>query len=38
MDELLDTDEPAVCQLDEFSGDVALYAKYRQPTSPQSLT
>jgi hypothetical protein len=30
MDELLDTDEPAVCQLDEFSGDVAPYAEYRR--------
>jgi PucR C-terminal helix-turn-helix domain/GGDEF-like domain/GAF domain len=30
MDELLDTDEPAVGQLDEFSGDVAPYAEYRR--------
>ena len=29
MDELLATDEPAVVQLDEFSGDVAPYAEYR---------
>jgi hypothetical protein len=36
MDELLDTDEPAVGQLDEFSGDVAPYAEYRRLVDEQA--
>jgi hypothetical protein len=36
MDELLDTDEPAVGQLDEFSGDVAPYAEYRRLAAEQA--
>jgi PucR C-terminal helix-turn-helix domain/GGDEF-like domain/GAF domain len=36
MDELLDTDEPAVGQVDEFSGVVALYAEYRRLASEQA--
>ena len=36
MDELLDTDEPAVGQLDEFSGDVAPYAEYRRLVAEQA--
>jgi hypothetical protein len=36
MDELRDTDEPAVGQLDEFSGDVAPYAKYRRLAAEQA--
>jgi hypothetical protein len=36
MDELLDTDEPAVGQLDEFSGDVAPYGDYRRLVDEQA--
>jgi hypothetical protein len=36
MDELLDTDEPAVGQLDDFSGDVAPYAEYRRLVDEQA--
>jgi hypothetical protein len=36
MDELLATDEPAVGQLDEFSGDVALYAECRRLAAEQA--
>ena len=36
MDELLDTDEPAVVQLDEFSGDVAPHAEYRRLVAEQA--
>src|SRR6478672_97157 len=36
MDELLDTDEPAVCQLDELSGVVAPYAEYRRLVEEQA--
>jgi hypothetical protein len=35
-DELLATDEPAVGRLDEFSGDVALYAEYRRLAAEQA--
>ena len=36
MDELIDTDEPAVGQLDEFSGAVAPYAEYRRLVEEQA--
>jgi hypothetical protein len=36
MDELLATDEPAVGQLDEFSGDTAPYAEYRRLVDEQA--
>ncbi len=36
MDELLATDEPAVGQLDEFSGDAAPYAAYQQLAAEQA--
>src|SRR6476469_7665605 len=35
-EELLATDEPAVGQLDQFSGDVALYAEYRRLAAEQA--
>jgi hypothetical protein len=37
MDELLETDEPAVGQVDEFSGDVAPYTEYRQLADEQAV-
>jgi hypothetical protein len=36
MDELRDSDEPAVGQLDEFSGDVTPYAEYRRLAAEQA--